>query len=158
MSGRAQALAALLMPYVDPEFEEISRLVGVPPAVGEQALRLLLPDQVTARCNGVQPPMSWLVRQAGLLGGQMVGCLVRGRGYVRFDGVQLPPEAARVLAQRIAAEWPATADAGDALAAAVVETWPSWTARQQPSWTGTGTDLLSGTLPPDTACVGFWWD
>jgi hypothetical protein len=157
MNGPAQALAALLAPYTDPELEQAGRLVGVPPAVGEQALRLLLPDQVTARCNGVQPPMSWLVRQAGLLGGQLVGGLVRGRAYVRFDGVQLALEAARVLARRIAAEWPATGDADDALAAAVVETWTSWTARQ-PSWTGTGTDLLSGTFPPDTACVGFWWD
>ncbi|SDD37474.1 hypothetical protein SAMN05660690_4106 [Geodermatophilus telluris] len=101
--------------------------------------------------------MSWLVRQAGLLGGQLVGGLAPGRAYVRFDGVQLPPEPARILARRMAAEWPATAEAADALTAAVAEAWTSWTARQ-PSWTGTGIDLLSGALPPDTACVGFWWD
>src|SRR3954453_21138060 len=98
-----------------------------------------MPDQVTAHCNGAQPPMSWLVRQADLLGGQLVGGLVHGRAYVRFDGVQLPPEAARVLGQRMAADWPATGET-DALAAAVVETWTSWTARQ-PSWTGTGPDV-----------------
>ncbi|MGY1738375.1 hypothetical protein [Geodermatophilus sp. SYSU D00684] len=147
----------LLAPYADPEFEQIGRLVGVPPAVGERALRLLASDQVTARCNGAQPPMSWLVPQADLLGGQLVGGLAPGRAYVRFDGVQLAPGSARVLAHRMAAEWPASAEAGDALTAAVAETWTSWTARQ-PSWTGTGIDLLSGALPPDTACVGFWWD
>src|SRR5207245_2846762 len=120
----------------DPEFAQAGRLVGVPPAAAEQALRLLLPDQVTARCNGTQPPMSWLVRQADLLGGQLVGGLASGRAYVRFDGVQLDPQAARVLAQQVAADWPATGETDDALAAAVVETWTSWTARQ-PSWTGT---------------------
>ena len=157
MSGGAEALSALLAPYVDPEFEQIGRLVEVPLAVGEQALRLLMPDQVTARCNGIQPPMAWLVRQAGFLGGQLVGGLARGGAYVRFDGVQPAPAAAPLLAERVAADWPATGESGDALAAAVVETWTSWTART-PAWTGTGSELLTRPLPAGTACVGFWWD
>ena len=67
-------------------------------------MRLLLPEQVTARCNGVQPPMSWLVRLTGLPDGQLAGALARGRAYVRFDGVQLTPTAARILAERLAGD------------------------------------------------------
>ena len=157
MSERAAALAALLAPYADPEFEQIGRLDGVPPVVGEQALRLLLPEQVTTRCNGIQPPMSWLVRQADLLDAQLVGGLARGRAYVRFDGVQLAPAAARTLVERIAADWPATADTPGALEFAIAEAWPSWTA-SEPLWTGVGSDLLTSPPPPGTAVVGLWWD
>src|SRR4051794_22592224 len=44
---------------------------------------------------------------------------------------------------------------GGALEAAVAEVWTSWTA-DWPCWTGTGTDLLTGPLPPHAAVVGLW--
>jgi hypothetical protein len=55
------ALAALLAPYSDPDFQQIGRLVDVPPAVAERALQLLLPEQRTAGLNMTRPPMVWLV-------------------------------------------------------------------------------------------------
>ena len=45
--------------------------------------------------------MSWLSRCADL-GGRLVGSLVPGRGFVRFDDVQLGDvSAARALAERL---------------------------------------------------------
>jgi hypothetical protein len=38
-----RALTALLSPYAEPDFQQIGRLIDVPPAVAEQALQLLLP-------------------------------------------------------------------------------------------------------------------
>ena len=88
----------------------------------------------------------------------LTGALPAGKAFVVFDGVQLAgaEEAARELAERVAAAWPAADSVPSALAVAVAEAWPSWTATQ-PTWTGTGTDLLTAQLPPDTAVVGLWW-
>jgi hypothetical protein len=157
MTDRARSLAALLAPYGDPGLQQVGRLVDVPPAVAEQALRFLLPEQRTARPNMTQPPMAWLVEQARELGGRLVGALAVGRGYARFDGVQVPAAAARELAERVAAAWPGTADAPDALAAAVAEAWASWAATS-PLWVGGGPDLRAGPLPSGAAVVGLWWD
>ena len=87
----------------------------------------------------------------------MVSSLAIGRSYARFDGIQVLAAAARELAGRVAAAWPGTANSADALASAVAEAWPSWRS-VQPTWTGSGTDLLTERLPPDTTVVGLWWD
>jgi hypothetical protein len=151
-----RALAALLDPYADPDPQQVGRLIDVPPAVAEQVLQLLLPDQRTTRPNMTQPPMGWLVEQARDLDGRLVGSLAAGRAYARFDGIQVAAAVAGELAARVAAAWPGTADSADALAAAVAEGWHSWTATD-PTWTGSGTDLLTDPLPPDTAIIGLWW-
>ncbi len=44
-------LAALLASYADPDPRQVGRVIDVPPAVAEQALPLLLPEQCTARPN-----------------------------------------------------------------------------------------------------------
>lgn len=129
-------------------------MVDVPPPVAATALQLLTGDQVAGRCNGAQPPMSWLQQRAAELGGRLVGSV--WRGYVRFDGVQVPA-AARPLAERVAADWPATPTEPAALPAAVAEAWPTWDA-EEPCWTGTGPDLLTAVLPARAAVVGLWWD
>jgi hypothetical protein len=157
VTDHARRLAALLAPYADPDPQQAGRLVDVPPAVAEQALQLLLPEQRTERLNLTQPPMTWLVEQARQLGGRLVGALAAGRSFARFDGIQVPADAARELAERVATAWPATTSDQGALAAAVAEAWPSWTAAR-PTWTGSGTDLLAAELPRATAAVGLWWD
>jgi hypothetical protein len=102
--------------------------------------------------------MSWLVAQAAPLPrGRLTGSLTAGRPLVVFDGIQVDAVAARELADRVAAHWPAAARVPGALEAAVAEVWTSWTA-DWPCWTGTGTDLLTGPLPPHAAVVGLWWD
>ena len=158
MSEHASVLAALLALYVDPDPGQAGRLLHVPPRIAAQALTVLLPDQRTARLNLVRPPMTWLVQLAEQMGALLTGGLPAGKGFVHFDGVQLggAGEAARELARRVAAAWPATGDLPDALAVATAEAWPSWTA-EEPAWTGSGTDLLTTRLPPDTAVVGLWW-
>jgi hypothetical protein len=156
VTDRARTLAALLAPYADPDFQQIGRLIDVPPMVAGQALQLLLPEQRTGRPNLTQPPMAWLVEQARELDGRLVGALAVGRAYVRFDGIQVPAAAAPELAVRVAAAWPVTAEGVDALASAVAEAWNSWTATH-PTWTGSGTDLLTAPLPPDSAVVGLGW-
>jgi hypothetical protein len=108
--GAASALAALLASYADPDPSQGPRLLDVPAEVGAQVLAMLPEDQVTARLNLVQPPMNWLVAHCADLGGRLVGSLVPGRGFVRFDGVQLGDvSTARALAESVAADWPATA-------------------------------------------------
>ena len=158
MTDVARAVADLLAPYADPDPQQAGRLLHVPPRICERALALLLPDQRTARLNLVQPPMTWLVQLAERMGGVLTGALPAGKAFVVFDGVQLNGggEVARELARRVAVAWPATDDLPGALAVAVAEAWPSWTAAQ-PAWTGSGTDLLTAQLPPDTAVVGLWW-
>jgi hypothetical protein len=158
VTDHAGALAVLLAPYADPDLQLVGRFVGVPPSVAEQALQLLLPEQRTDRLNLVHPPMTWLVQLADQMGGVLTGALPAGKAFVVFDGVQLAgaEESARELAERVAAAWPATDSLPGALAVAVAEAWPSWTATH-PTWTGTGTDLLTAQLPPDTAVVGLWW-
>jgi hypothetical protein len=130
----------------------------VPPAVAERALTLLLPDQRTARLNLVHPPMTWLVQLAREMNGVLTGARPAEKAFVVFDGVQLggAGDAARELAEKVAAAWPATEILPAALASATAEAWPSWTA-MHPTWTGRGTDLLTAQLPPDTAVVGLWW-
>lgn len=150
-------LAGLLGRYADRSSGQLGRLVDVPPPVAAAALRLLLADQVDGRCNGVQPSMRWLVQQAGELGGRLVGSVTAGRDYARFDGIQVPAAAARQLAQKVAADWPATATEPASLSAGVAEAWTSWDATE-PCWTGTGPDLLALQLPPGTVVVGLWWD
>jgi len=118
-------------------------------------LDLLPADLATGRLNGVQPPMRWLVAMAADLGGRLVGQFVPGRGFARFDEVQVSAAAARTLAERVAAAWPATADTPAALPAATAEAWPSWAADAEPSWTGLGTDLLTVPLPPGSAVAGL---
>ncbi|MGY2004248.1 hypothetical protein [Blastococcus sp. SYSU DS1024] len=151
MADAADPLTALLAPYANPDPPQVGRLVDVPPAVAEQALQRLLPEQRTSPVNLTQPPMAWLVDQARELDGRLVGSLTVGRSYVRFDGIQVPAAAAQQLAVVVAAAWPS------ALAAAIAEAWPSWTAAH-PTWTGTGSDLLAARLPPDLTVVGLWWD
>jgi hypothetical protein len=151
----AAALGALLAPYADPTLP--GRLLDVPAPVGARALAQLPADLAAARINLVRPPMTWLVEQAGQLGARLVGALNPGRGLVAFDGIQLEAMHARTLAERIAAAWPATEDIPGALAAAAAEAWPSWTA-EEPTWTGSGTDLLTGTLPTGAVIIGLWWD
>src|SRR3954470_15585700 len=148
-----EALTALLAPYADPDpdLASVGRLVDVPPAVAAAALEYLPTDARDARPNGTQPAMTWLAAQAAELDGRLVGSLVPGRGFVRFDGIQLGHERGCVLARRIDAEGPG------ALEAAVAEAWSSWEA-ERPVWTGVGTDLLDGELPAGAAVVGLWWD
>jgi len=121
------ALAVLLAPYADPDLQLVGRFVDVPPAVAQQALQLLLPEQRTARLNLVHPPMTWLVQLAEQMGGVLTGALPAGKAFVVFDGVQLAGagEAARELAERVAAAWPATDSLPSALAVAVAEAWPA---------------------------------
>ena len=155
-AGAGSALAALLAPYADRSPGQLSRVVDVPPTVAATALQLLAGDQVVGRCNGVQPPMSWLQQGAAEFGGRLVGSL--WRGYVRFDGVQAPAAAAaRPLAKRVAADWPETRIEPAALPAAVAEAWPSWHADER-CWTGAGPELLTAALPAWSAVVGLWWD
>jgi hypothetical protein len=146
-----------LAPYADPGAGRTGRLLDVPPAVAKAALALLPEELRAARLNLCQPPMSWLVTVADDLSGRLVGMLEPGRLFVRFDGVQVPATVARTLAARMATEWPPTANAPGALDSAVAEGWPSWTATE-PTWTGVGTDLLTGPLPPSVAVVGVWFD
>jgi hypothetical protein len=101
--------------------------------------------------------MTWLVEQARELGGRFLGSLAVGRSYARFDGVQVPAGAAHDLAERVAGAWPGTADAPDALAAAVAQAWASWAATS-PLWVGAGQDLLAKPLPSGAVVVGLWWD
>jgi hypothetical protein len=156
--GAASALAALLAPYADPDPTQGPRLLDVPAEVGAEVLAVLPEDQVTARLNLAQPPMTWLVAQCADLGGRLVGSVVPGRRFVRFDGVQLGDIlAARTLAQRIVADWPATASVPSALAAAIAEAWASWAPAGQPVWTGTGDDLLTAPLPSEAEVIGLWW-
>jgi hypothetical protein len=98
-----------------------------------------------------------LVEQARNLDGRLVGALATGRSYARFDGIQVRVGAARELAARVAAAWPDTATGPGALAAAIAEAWPSWTAAH-PTWTGSGTALLTTQLPSEITVVGLWWD
>ena len=150
-SPRSAALTALLAPYADSDLAMAGRLVDVPPAVAAAALQHLPPDPGDARPNGTQPPMTWLIAQAAALDGRLVGSLVPGRAYVRFDGIQVTREAVVVLTQRLLTEQPA------ALAAAVAEAWTSSVA-DEPVWTGAGTDLIPDQLPPGATLVGLWWD
>jgi regulator of protease activity HflC (stomatin/prohibitin superfamily) len=136
-------------------------------AVAAAALALLPPGVGTARPNLSGPSSAALVAVADALGGRLVGSLAPGRCFLRIDGVQLDVEpagaaaAGRALAERIAAAAPAAeqapGEAPDALAAAVAEAWPSWTATE-PIWTGTGADLLTADLPPATRVLGVWFD
>jgi hypothetical protein len=153
----ADALSALLTAYLDRALAPAGRLLDVPPPIAGQALELLPPDLATARLNLVRPPMTWLVEQAAQLDGRLVGSLTAGRSLVAFDGIQVDVAAARRLAARVAAAWPATRDLPAALASATAETWTSWTA-EWPTWSGPGTDLLTRSLPTGTAVVGLWWD
>jgi hypothetical protein len=155
--GRSDILSALLAPYADADPGQRGRLVDVPPTVAAEALQLLLVEQVDSRCNGTQPPMRWLVKQAAALRGRLVGSVAAGRRYARFDGIQVPTPAARLLAERIAADWPGTDIAPAALPAAVAEAWTSWDANE-PIWTGTGPNLLTSGLPSKVVVVGLWWD
>jgi hypothetical protein len=147
----AEALASLLAPYADRDLVAAGRLVDVPPDAATAALEYLPADLCGARLNGTQPAMTWLTAQATELDGRLVGSPVPGRTFVRFDGIQLSREQARALAARIFAEAPG------ALEAAVAEAWSSWV-DEEPVWTGAGTDLLDGELPPGAAVVGLWWD
>jgi hypothetical protein len=147
----AESLASLLAPYVDPDPEQAGRLRDVPARVARAALEHLPADLRDARLNGTQPPMSWLAAQAADLGGRLVGSLVPGRAFVRFDAVQVERQAVDELVRRVASEIPG------ALEAAIAEAWASWK-DEQPMWTGSGTDLLDGRLPPGAAVVGLWWD
>jgi hypothetical protein len=156
--GAASALAALLAPYADPDPSHGPRLLDVPPAAASQALDHLPDDLTTARLNLVQPPMRWLVALAADLGGRLVGSTVPGRRYVRIDGVQLPAAAALLAAERIARDWPVTAELPSALSAATAEAWASWAPESQPVWTGTGEDLLAAQLPAEAAVFGLWWN
>lgn len=151
----AEALDALLAAYADPELPP--RLVDVPAAVAAAALGALPADLAGARLNLTQPPMTWLVDQAGQLGARLVGSRTPGRGLVVFDGIQVEAARARTLAELIAVAWPAADDIPGALEAAVAEAWPSWTA-QWPMWTGAGGELLTGPMPIGAAVVGLWWD
>ncbi len=148
-------VAALLAPYADATLP--GRLLDVPAAVGQRLLALLPDDMRRARPNGSQPPIEWLVAQAADFDARLVGGLVAGRSYARIDGIQLGVDAARSLAARIAAAWPAIGDGPGALEDAVAEAWTGWSARE-PIWTGAGTHLLTGTLPAGAAVVGLWWD
>lgn len=150
-SPRADELSALLAPYADPGPGQAGRLIHVPAKVAAAALECLPVDLRHARLNGTQPSMSWLVAQAADLGGLLVGSLAAGRAFVRFDGIQLGPDAAHELARRMATEMPG------ALQAALAEAWTSWAA-DEPTWTGSGTDLLDGALPTGAAVHGYWWD
>ena len=150
-------LTALLAPYADAGAGQTGRLLDLPPAVAKAALALLPEELRAARLNLCQPPMSWLVAVADDLAGRLVGVFEPERLFVRFDGVQVPATAAGALAARIATEWPPTANAPGALQSAVAEGWPTWTATE-PTWTGLGTDLLTGRLPPSVAVVGVWFD
>jgi hypothetical protein len=157
--GTVSTLAALLAPYADPDPTQGPRLIDVPAGVGAQVLAMLPENQVTARLNLVQPPMTWLVAQCADLGGRLVGSVVPGRGFVRFDGVQVGDVSkARTLAERVAADWPATAGVPSALAAATAEAWASWAPEEQPVWTGTGEDLMTAPLPAEAAVLGLWWN
>ena len=156
--GPADPVAALLGAYIHPDPALGPLVIDVPPATAAQVLDLLPVDLATARLNGVQPPMRWLVAVAADLGGRLVGSFVPGRGFARFDGVQVSATAARTLAERVAAAWPTTADAPAALPAATAEAWPSWASDAAAIWTGLGTDLLTQPLPPGTAVAGLWWD
>jgi hypothetical protein len=158
MRDPAGALDALLRPYADPDPQQVGRLIDVPPAVAAKALAHLPADLAEARLNMVQPPMRWLVQVAAEVGGRLVGALAPGRAAVRFDGLQVDVAAARRLAELVAGAWPDKPDAPAALFAAVAEAWPSWSAGEQPMWTGIGTDLLTQDLPPGAAVVGLWWD
>jgi hypothetical protein len=109
----------------------------VPPEGAAHALGLVLPDEATGRLNLTQPPQVWLVEQAAELDGWLVGS--RRRGFVRFDGVQVPAAQARRPAERIA------------------ETFPRLQAIRPP-WTGIGTDLLTAELPNGSEIVGLWLD
>jgi len=148
-----EALTALLAPYADrdPDLAAAGRLVDVPPAVAAAVLEYLPADARGARSNGAQPAMTWLAAQAAELDGRLVGSLVPGRLFVRFDGIQLGRERVRALARRIDAEVPG------ALQTAVAEAWSGWDA-ELPVWTGVGTDLLNGELPGGAVVVGLWWD
>jgi hypothetical protein len=54
----------------------------VPPALAARALQHLPADLAAARLNLVQPPMTWLVEQAGQLRARLVGALAPGRRLV----------------------------------------------------------------------------
>lgn len=155
--ARAEDLAALLEPYADPNPGQAGRLLDVPPGVAAAALELLPEDLPVARLNGTQPPMRDLTALATEFGGRLIGGLMPGRTFVRFDGVQVSAAAARELAVRVAAEWPATPEWPGALESAVAEAWASWTSARA-TWEGVGTDLLTMPPPAGTAVVGLWWD
>jgi hypothetical protein len=148
-------LARLLEPYADPE--QPGRLVDVPTSVGREALGLLPADLGHARLNLTQPPMVGLLALAEQLEGRLVGSLARGRLFARLDGIQVAVAAARELAKRVAATWPARGEVPAALESAVAEGWPGWTATG-PSWEGIGPDLLAPPLPSEVKVVGLWWD
>ncbi|MBB3084216.1 hypothetical protein [Geodermatophilus sabuli] len=150
------SLADLLAPFADPDLTQAGRLLHVPPHVAATALGRLPADLCSARL-GAAPPMSWLVALATDVDGLLTGAVVFGREYVRFDGVQVGRAAARELAARIGAAFPAADDQPGALESAVAEAWSSWTARE-PVWTGVGTDLLAGPLPADAEVAGLWFD
>jgi hypothetical protein len=151
-------LRTLLAPYADPAPGQAGRLVDVPVSVARQVLELLPADLVDARLNLVRPPMTWLVQLAAELPlGRLIGSLTAGRGLATFDGIQVDGAAAGELAARVAAAYPATGDLPAALDAATAEAWTSWTA-EWPTWSGLGSDLLTGPPPPGTAVVGLWWD
>lgn len=155
-AGRACAaeLAALLESFADPDPGQTGRLVDVPPGVAAAALELLPDDLRIARLNGTQPPMRELAALAAEFGGRLIGGLMSGRAFVRFDGVQVPAAAARRLAERVADQCPATAEWPGALESAVAEAWPSWTATCS-SWQGVGTDVLAEPLPASNEVVGL---
>lgn len=157
-SPTAVALAELLARYADRGPGQGARLVDVPPAVAATALDLLPPELGTARLNLVQPPARWLIAAAADLDGRLVGSLVPGRRFVRFDGVQVPVAAGRTLAVRVADAWSATLVVPGALDAAVAEAWSSWAVDAPPLWSGHGDELLTRSLPPDAEVVGLWWD
>jgi hypothetical protein len=153
-STPADALASLLEPYADPALA--GRLLDVPPDVAGRALELLPRKLAAARLNLVQPPMTWLVKQADDMHGRLVGSLTHGRPLAVFDGIQVAAAAARELARRVAADFPAVGDLPSALESATAETWTSWSA-EWPTSSGSGTRLLTRPLPPGTAVVGLWW-
>ncbi|MGY1887751.1 hypothetical protein ACI799_20835 [Blastococcus sp. SYSU DS0753] len=152
---RTPALVELLDPYIDRDLP--GQLLDVPPQIAVAALGLLDRELGTARPNGVQPPMQWLVAQAAALGGRLNGGLVRERAFLRLDGIQVPAGVARELAARTAGAWPAHGASPSALEAAVAEGWVSWTARDH-AWVGVGTELHTAPWPGEVAVVGLWWD
>jgi hypothetical protein len=157
-SKGADTLAALLAPYADRAPGQAGRLVDVPVSVARHVLDLLPADLVGGRLNLVRPAMTWLVQLADQLPlARLVGSLTAGRGLATFDGIQVEGAAAGELAARVAAAYPATGDLPAALDVATAEAWTSWTS-EWPTWSGPGTDLLTGPLPPGTAVVGLWWD
>ncbi|SFT55437.1 hypothetical protein SAMN05660657_01481 [Geodermatophilus amargosae] len=149
----ALLLDGLLQPYRDPTSQSSVRLGDVPPQVAAQALALMPVEDVSARLNFGQPPMTWLVEQAKDLSGCLVGAL--RRAFVRFDGIRVPAGNAGALLERAAA-WGVTDNVSAALDVASAQAWTSWTV-QQPRWTAPAGALREADLPAGVAVVGLWW-